>query len=219
MPVRRVRRRTHPSLKTRCCSPASRQLTRLPEAHRGRGPILLGSQRDLHWCGRPDSPRAGSREAGALTVIDWHQRNRRCPWTSIDRRLLLLTAEGLRCRWRVWWIAIPLPETIDRAVCVEIKRSSGRRTSLECRRSSSLTTALNNSRKDRTHRYARRGHTLIMMENQIRWLTAAAASPQGHPRVAPSRIHPQNCSWAERSEYAAPFVVDADARSERRWSP
>ena len=25
--------------------------------HRGRGHILLGSQRDLHWCGRPDSPR------------------------------------------------------------------------------------------------------------------------------------------------------------------
>ena len=53
--------------------------------------------------------------------------------------------------------------------------------------------------------------TLIMMENQIRWLNNNGGLAWATTRCAKSASILY--SWAERSEYAAPFVVDADARS------
>ncbi len=74
----------------------------------------------------------------------------------------------------------------------------------------SLTTALNNSRKDQTLNTPAVA-TLIMMENQIRWLNNNGGLAWATTRCAKSASILY--SWAERSEYAAPFVVDADARS------
>ncbi len=74
----------------------------------------------------------------------------------------------------------------------------------------SLTTALNNSRKDQTLNMPAVA-TLIMMENQIRWLNNNGGLAWATTRCAKSASILY--SWAERSEYAAPFVVDADARS------
>lgn len=107
------------------------------------------------------------------------------------------------------WVAILSPEAIDRAACVE---SSAH---LEGAHRwvppfLSLTTALNNSRKDQTLNTPAVA-TLIMMENQIRWLNSNGGLAWATTRCAKSASILY--SWAERSEYAAPFVIDADARS------
>ena len=107
------------------------------------------------------------------------------------------------------WVAILSPEAIDRAAGVE---SSAH---LEGAHRwvppfLSLTTALNNSRKDQTLNTPAVA-TLIMMENQIRWLNNNGGLAWATTRCAKSASILY--SWAERSEYAAPFVVDADARS------
>ena len=86
------------------------------------------------------------------------------------------------------WVAILSPEAIDRAAGVE---SSAH---LEGAHRwvppfLSLTTALNNSRKDQTLNTPAVA-TLIMMENQIRWLNNNGGLAWATTRCAKSRIHP-----------------------------
>ena len=74
----------------------------------------------------------------------------------------------------------------------------------------SLTSALNNSRKDQTLNTPAVA-TLIMMENQVRWLNNNGGLDWAIARCAKSASILY--SWAERSDYAQPFVSDPEARS------
>ena len=152
---------------------------------------------------------AGSREAGALTVIDGTSAAGALPVDISQTDVYYFSPQKAFGADGGLWVAILSPEAIDRAACVE---SSAH---LEGAHRwvppfLSLTTALNNSRKDQTLNTPAVA-TLIMMENQIRWLNSNGGLAWATTRCAKSASILY--SWAERSEYAAPFVVDADARS------
>ena len=107
------------------------------------------------------------------------------------------------------WVAILSPEAIDRAAGVE---SSAH---LEGAHRwvppfLSLTSALDNARKDQTLNTPSVA-TLIMLENQVRWLNDNGGLAWATARCA--RSASLLYQWAERSDYAQPFVSDENARS------
>ncbi|MFR2313932.1 MAG: phosphoserine transaminase [Bifidobacterium sp.] len=181
---------------------------RLPELTEGVDTYCWAHNETSTGVAAPIRRVPGSLESGALTVIDGTSAAGALPVDISQTDVYYFTAEGLRCRWRSVG-RHPLPEAIDRAAGVE---SSAH---LEGAHRwvppfLSLTTALNNSRKDQTLNTPAVA-TLIMMENQIRWLNNNGGLAWATTRCAKSASILY--SWAERSEYAAPFVVDADARS------
>ena len=74
----------------------------------------------------------------------------------------------------------------------------------------SLTSAIENSRKDQTLNTPAVA-TLVMMENQIRWLNDNGGLAWASTRCAKSAS--LLYTWAEHSDYASPFVADKAARS------
>jgi phosphoserine aminotransferase len=73
-----------------------------------------------------------------------------------------------------------------------------------------LPTALDNSRKDQTYNTPSVA-TLFLLVDQLDWLNAQGGLDWATARTADSssRLY----TWAEKSPYAAPFVVDPDQRS------
>lgn len=179
--------------------PASRALTVCLSSPRAW--TLLGSQRDLHWCGR----RFAAWPEVVAGAPDRHRQPAQ-PALCLDnsaRPTSTTSPQGLRCRGGLW-VAILSPKlSIVRQA--SIKRS-GRRTSLGAAVPRGHgTEQLRKGQTLNTPAVA----TLIMMENQIRWLNNGGLARTGH-HVAPSP-HP-SCTRGRALEYAAPFVVDADAR-------
>ena len=74
----------------------------------------------------------------------------------------------------------------------------------------SLTSAIENSRKDQTLNTPAVA-TLVMLENQVRWLNENGGMAWSTARCAQSAA--LLYEWAERSEYARPFVADPGSRS------
>ena len=74
----------------------------------------------------------------------------------------------------------------------------------------SLTSAIENSRKDQTLNTPAVA-TLVMLENQVRWLNDNGGLAWATARCA--RSASLLYQWAERSDYAQPFVSDENARS------
>lgn len=107
------------------------------------------------------------------------------------------------------WIAVLSPRAIERAQAVEhsAKLEGARRWVPPFL---SLSTALDNARKDQTLNTPAVA-TLIMLENQVRWLNDNGGMDWATARCAKSAS--LLYSWAERSEYAKPFVADVNARS------
>ena len=107
------------------------------------------------------------------------------------------------------WVAVLSPAAVERAESVE------RSASLDGARRwvppfLSLTTALTNSRKDQTLNTPAVA-TLVMMENQVRWLNDNGGMAWATARCAKSASILY--SWAEQSDYATPFVKDPAIRS------
>jgi phosphoserine aminotransferase len=75
----------------------------------------------------------------------------------------------------------------------------------------SLTTALDNSRKDQTYNTPAVA-TLLMMADQIDWMLAGGGLDwcTGRTRDSSSRLY----SWAEAAEFATPYVTDPAKRSQ-----
>ncbi|MEQ7128901.1 phosphoserine transaminase [Actinopolymorpha sp. B11F2] len=73
-----------------------------------------------------------------------------------------------------------------------------------------LPTAIDNSRKDQTYNTPAVA-TLILFAEQLDWLLALGGleGAVGRTSDSSSRLY----TWAEKSEYATPFVADPDARS------
>ncbi|GMA40874.1 phosphoserine transaminase [Mobilicoccus caccae] len=73
-----------------------------------------------------------------------------------------------------------------------------------------LATAVANSRKDQTYNTPALA-TLVLMNEQVRWMNEQGGLDWATARTADSasRLY----DWAERTDYATPFVTDAAARS------
>ena len=74
----------------------------------------------------------------------------------------------------------------------------------------SLATALENSLKDQTYNTPAVG-TLFLLADQLRWMLEGGGLEWCVGRTTASARHLYG--WAERSEHAAPFVIDPDKRS------
>ncbi|KFJ01324.1 phosphoserine transaminase [Bifidobacterium stellenboschense] len=107
------------------------------------------------------------------------------------------------------WVAVLSPTAVERAARVEANAGLPG-ASRWVPPFLSLTKALDNSRKDQTLNTPAVA-TLIMMENQVRWLNDNGGMDWATARCAKSASILY--SWAERSEYAKPFVADEGARS------
>ena len=107
------------------------------------------------------------------------------------------------------WIAVLSPRAIERAQAVEhgAKLEGARRWVPPFL---SLTSTIDNSRKDQTLNTPAVA-TLIMLENQIRWLNDNGGMDWSTARCAKSASILY--SWAEQSDFASPFVTDPGARS------
>lgn len=107
------------------------------------------------------------------------------------------------------WIAVLSPRAIARAQQVEgeAKLEGSRRWVPPFL---SLTSALDNARKDQTLNTPSVA-TLIMLEDQVRWLNENGGMAWSTARCAQSAA--LLYEWAERSEYARPFVAAPGSRS------
>ena len=107
------------------------------------------------------------------------------------------------------WIAVLSPAAIDRAygIAKSVSLPGARRWIPPFL---SLTSAIENSRKDQTLNTPAVA-TLVMLENQVRWLNDNGGLAWATARCA--RSASLLYQWAERSDYAQPFVSDENARS------
>ena len=107
------------------------------------------------------------------------------------------------------WVAVLSPAAIERAERVE-QTATRRGSTRWVPRFLSLTAALQQSRKDQTLNTPAIA-TLILMANQIGWLNAHGGLRWAAERSA--RSAELLYSWAERVDYAEPFVSDKSIRS------
>ena len=107
------------------------------------------------------------------------------------------------------WIAVLSPAAIDRAygIAKSVSLPGARRWIPPFL---SLTSAIETSRKAQTLNPPAVA-TLVMLENQVRWLNDNGGLAWATARCA--RSASLLYQWAERSDYAQPFVSDENARS------
>ncbi|HAH53090.1 MAG TPA: phosphoserine transaminase, partial [Bifidobacterium sp.] len=107
------------------------------------------------------------------------------------------------------WIAVLSPAAVERAYGIaESTRLPGTRRWIPP--FLSLTSAIENSRKDQTLNTPAVA-TLVMLENQVRWLNDNGGLAWTSARCA--RSASLLYKWAEQSDYATPFVKDEGSRS------
>ncbi len=102
------------------------------------------------------------------------------------------------------WVALLAPPAIERVE--ELAGASGRWQP----ESLSLRTAVENSRKDQTYNTPAVA-TLLLLADQVEWMLAAGGLDWCVERSRASSGHLY--SWAERAEFATPFVADPAKRS------
>jgi phosphoserine aminotransferase len=105
------------------------------------------------------------------------------------------------------WIAIMSPAAVERIEQIDTDRPGGR----WIPEFLSLSTALDNSRKDQTYNTPAVG-TLLMLADQIEWMNANGGLDwtTGRTRDSSTRLY----QWAEKSSVASPFVSDPAHRSQ-----
>jgi len=102
------------------------------------------------------------------------------------------------------WLALVSPKAIERIG--ELSGASDRWVP----QSLNLTTALDNSRQDQTYNTPALA-TLILLADQVEWMNAGGGLDfcVGRTRASSDHLY----GWAEKSEYATPFVADPAKRS------
>ncbi len=180
-----------------------------PRAHRRRGHLLLGAQRDLHWRGGPGPARGRQDEQNAIVVIDGTSAAGALPVDISQTDAYYFSPQKAFGSDGGLWIAVLLPALRSTAPGIE-KRKPAEGARRWVPPFLSLTSALDNSRKDQTLNTPAVA-TLIMLENQVRWLNDNGGLAWATARCAQSAS--LLYQWAEKSDYAQPFVSDADARS------
>jgi phosphoserine aminotransferase len=104
------------------------------------------------------------------------------------------------------WIAIMSPAALERVEQIDTDRPGGR----WIPEFLSLSTALDNSRKDQTYNTPAVA-TLLLLADQIEWMNAGGGLDwaTGRTRDSSDRLY----TWAEESSFATPFVTDPQHRS------
>ncbi|MGW0037723.1 phosphoserine transaminase [Gordonia sp. NPDC003376] len=102
------------------------------------------------------------------------------------------------------WLALMSPAAIERIDQIA-------HTDRWCPEFLSLPTAVDNSRKNQTYNTPALA-TLLLLDNQVQWMNANGGLDWCVARTADSssRLY----SWAEKSEFATPFVTDPALRSQ-----
>ena len=151
----------------------------------------------------------GSLEQGAITLIDGTSAAGALPVDVSQTDAYYFSPQKAFGSDGGLWIAVLSPRAIARAQQVEgeAKLEGSRRWVPPFL---SLTSALDNARKDQTLNTPSVA-TLIMLENQVRWLNENGGMAWSTARCAQSAA--LLYEWAERSEYARPFVADPGSRS------
>jgi phosphoserine aminotransferase len=105
------------------------------------------------------------------------------------------------------WIAIMSPAALERVEQIDADRPGGR----WIPEFLSLSTALDNSRKDQTYNTPAVA-TLLLLADQIEWMNAGGGLDwaTGRTKDSSDRLY----TWAEQSSYATPFVTDPQHRSQ-----
>nr|WP_217625481.1 phosphoserine transaminase [Bifidobacterium colobi] len=182
---------------------------RLPELTEGVDTYCWAHNETSTGVAAPVHRIPGSREAGALTVIDGTSAAGALPVDISQTDVYYFSPQKAFGSDGGLWVAILSPAAIERAASVESSAHlDGARRWVPP--FLSLTSALANSRKDQTLNTPSVAN-LIMMENQVRWLNDNGGLDWATARCAKSAS--LLYSWAERSDYAQPFVSDPDARS------
>ena len=151
----------------------------------------------------------GSREQGALTIIDATSAAGALPVDIAQTDAYYFSPQKAFGADGGMWIAALSPAAIDRAYGIEHS------TSLEgvlrwIPPFLSLKSAIENSRKDQTLNTPAIA-TLIMLHEQVHWLNNNGGMAWATARCAKSAS--LLYQWAERSDYARPFVADPALRS------
>ncbi|OZG55426.1 phosphoserine aminotransferase [Bifidobacterium tissieri] len=151
----------------------------------------------------------GSVEQGALTLIDATSGAGGLPIDISQTDAYYFSPQKVFGSDGGLWFAILSPDAIKRAEDVE------KSAELEGARRwvppfLSLTQALANSRKDQTLNTPAIS-TLVLMDEQVRWLNEHGGLTWAQERCAKSADILY--TWAEKSDYATPFVSDPSLRS------
>lgn len=151
----------------------------------------------------------GSKEQGALTLIDATSGAGALPVDISQTDAYYFSPQKAFGSDGGLWVAVLSPAAVARAYGIQqnVDLPGALRWIPPFL---SLTSAIENSRKDQTLNTPAVA-TLIMLENQVRWLNDNGGLAWATARCA--RSASLLYEWAEKSEYATPFVTDADARS------
>lgn len=151
----------------------------------------------------------GSVEQGALTLIDGTSAAGALPVDISQTDAYYFSPQkAFGSDGGMWW-AILSPAAIER--CTRLEANAGLAGSNRwVPPFLSLTSALDNSRKNQTVNTPAIA-TLVMMDSQVRWLNGNGGMDWATARCAKSAS--TLYAWAERSDYATPFVTDPAARS------
>ena len=151
----------------------------------------------------------GSKERGALTLIDATSAAGALPVDISQSDAYYFSPQKAFGSDGGLWVAVLSPAAIERAygIAKSVDLPGVRRWIPPFL---SLTSAIENSRKDQTLNTPAVA-TLVMMENQIRWLNDNGGLAWASTRCAKSAS--LLYTWAEHSDYASPFVADKAARS------
>lgn len=157
----------------------------------------------------PVSRIGGSARQGALILVDGTSAAGALPVDIAQTDAYYFSPQKAFGSDGGLWFAVLSPEAIERAYSIE---TSARQEAKDrwIPAFLSLTSALENSRKEQTLNTPAVA-TLILMENQIRWLNDHGGLDWATSRCEESARTLYD--WAERSDYASPFVTDQDARS------
>ena len=151
----------------------------------------------------------GSREQGALTLIDATSGAGALPVDISQTDAYYFSPQKAFGSDGGLWIAVLSPAAVERAYGIaESTRLPGTRRWIPP--FLSLTSAIENSRKDQTLNTPAVA-TLVMLENQVRWLNDNGGLAWTSARCA--RSASLLYKWAEQSDYATPFVKDEGSRS------
>lgn len=182
---------------------------RLPEFTEGADAYCWAHNETSTGVAAPVHRVPGTQEAGALTLIDATSGAGALPVDISQTDVYYFSPQKAFGSDGGLWFAVLSPAAIDRAAQVEssAKLAGAHRWVPPFL---SLTKALENSRKDQTLNTPAVA-TLVMMENQVRWLNGNGGLDWATARCAKSAS--LLYSWAERCAYAHPFVSDPAARS------
>ncbi|WP_043599705.1 phosphoserine transaminase [Cellulomonas flavigena] len=145
----------------------------------------------------------GSREAGALVVVDGTSAAGGTTLDVGETDVYYFAPQKSFASDGGLWLALASPEAVERAARIE---GAGRWVP----ESLSFTTAVTNSRANQTLNTPALA-TLLLLAEQVDWILAQGGLAWAAQRTAESSGHLYG--WAESREWATPFVTDPELRS------